>query len=126
MDMTNIMYELVNTKTSLTIADRTIETLQKQNRRLNRRCLRQSLMIAGLTWLTVTACRMLSENDKKRKEAEEDARQLHAELAHTQQVLDDVNRKNAEQFWTESSTIAKEAEKDICCDGKATITKNPE
>ena len=97
MDMTNIMYELVNTKTSLTIADRTIETLQKQNRRLNRRCLRQSLMIAGLTWLTVTACRMLSENDKKRKEAEEDARQLHAELAHTQQVLDDVNRKNAEQ-----------------------------
>lgn len=37
MDMTNIMYELVNTKTSLTIADRTIETLQKQNRRLNRR-----------------------------------------------------------------------------------------
>ena len=111
MDMTNIMYELVNTKTSLTIADRTIETLQKQNRRLNRRCLRQSLMIAGLTWLTVTACRMLSESDKKRKEAEEDARQLHAELAHTQQVLDDVNRKNAEQFWTERSTIAKEAEK---------------
>ena len=55
MDMTNIMYELVNTKTSLTIADRTIETLQKQNRRLNRRCLRQSLIIAGLTWLTVTA-----------------------------------------------------------------------
>lgn len=109
MDMTNIMYELVNTKTSLTIADRTIETLQKQNRRLNRRCLRQSLIIAGLTWLTVTACRMLSENDKKRKEAEEDARQLHAELAHTQQVLDDVNRKNAEQFWTESSTSATEA-----------------
>lgn len=30
MDMTNIMYELVNAKTSLTIADRTIETLQKQ------------------------------------------------------------------------------------------------
>ena len=69
MDMTNIMYELVNTKTSLTIADRTIETLQKQNRRLNRRCLRQSLMIAGLTWLTVTACRMLSESDKKRSYA---------------------------------------------------------
>ena len=100
MDMTNIMYELVNTKTSLAIADRTIETLQKQNRRLNRRCLRQSLMIAGLAWLTVTACRMLSEND--------------------------VNRKNAEQFWTESSTSATEPEKDICCDGKATITKNPE
>ena len=69
---------------------------------------------------------MLSENDKKRKEAEEDARQLHAELAHTQQGLDDVNRKNAELVWTESSTSATEPEKDICCDGKATITKNPE
>lgn len=126
MDMTNIMYELVNTKTSLTIADRTIETLQKQNRRLNRRCLRQSLMIAVLTWLTVTACRMLSESDKKCKEAEENTRQLHAALAHMQQALDDVNRKNAAQFWTENSSIAKEAEKDICCDGKATITKNPE
>ena len=62
---------------------------------------------------------MNKDEPKKRKEAEEDARQLHAELAHTQQVLDDVNRKNAKQFWTE-------AEKDICCDGKATITKNPE
>lgn len=126
MDMTNIIYELVNTKDCLTIADRTIEALQKQNRRLNRRCFRQGLVITGLTWLTVTACRMLSESDSKRKEAEEDARQLHAELAHTQQVLDEVNRKNTEQFWTESSTSATEAEKDICCDGKATITKKPE
>lgn len=126
MDMTNIMYELVNTKTSLAVAGRTIERLQKQNRRLNRRCFRQSLVIAGLTWLSVTACRMLNESDSKRKEAEEDARQLHAELAHTQQVLDEVNRKNAEQFWTESSTSAAEAVKDICCDGKATITKKPE
>lgn len=83
-------------------------------------------MIAGLAWLTVTACGMLSESDKKRKETEEDARQLHAALAHTQQVLDDVNRKNAERFWTEISTSATEPEKDICCDGKATITKNPE
>lgn len=119
MDMTNIVYELANSKASLAFAGRTIDELQKQNHRLNRRCFRQGLVITGLTWLTVTACRMLSENDKKRKEAEEDARQLHAELAHTQQVLDDVNRKNAKQFWTE-------AKKDICCDGKATITKNPE
>ena len=126
MDMMNIMYELAESKTSSAVAGRTIETLQKQNRRLNRRCFRQGLVITGLTWLCVTACRMLNESDKKRKEAEEDTRQLHAELAHTQQVLDDVNRKNAERFWTESITSETKPEKDICCDGKATITKKPE
>lgn len=103
MDMTNIMYELVNTKTSLAIADRTIDTLKKQNRRLNRRCLRQSLMIAGLTWLTVTACRMLGESEEKCKDAEKRAREAEVELAeiHAQEV----------------------AGKDICCDGKASVTK---
>ena len=103
MDMTNIIYELVNTKDCLTIADRTIEALQKQNRRLNRRCFRQSLAIAGLTWLTVTACRMLGESDEKRKYAEKRAREAEAELAesHAQEV----------------------GGKDICCDGKASITK---
>ena len=104
MDMTNIIYELVNTKDCLTIADRTIEALQKQNRRLNRRCFRQSLAIAGLTWLTVTACRMLRESDEKRKYAEKRAREAEAELAEVQ--------------------VQEAAGKDICCDGKASVTKN--
>lgn len=108
MDMTNIMYELVNTKTSLAIAGRTIETLQKQNRRLNRRCFRQSLAIAGLTWLTVTACRMLGESDEKRKYAEKRAREAEAELAMMHHNYDNLG----------------EEEKDICCDGKASVTKN--
>lgn len=103
MDMTNIMYELVNTKTSLAVAGHTIETLQKQNRRLNRRCFRQSLVIAGLTWLTVTACRMLSESEEKRKDAEKHAREAEAEAAE--------------------SHVQGVADKDICCDGKASITK---
>ena len=108
MDMTNIMYELVNTKTSMAIAGRTIETLQKQNRRLNRRCFRQSLAIAGLTWLTVTACRMLSESDEKRKDAEKHARETETELAMMHHNYDNLG----------------EEEKDICCDGKASVTKN--
>ena len=38
--------------------------------------------------------------------------QLHAELAHTQQVLDDVNRKNAEQFLDgEQNKVRLEPEK---------------
>ncbi len=103
MDMTNIMYELVNSKASLAIADRTIEALQKQNRRLNRRCFRQSLVIAGLTWLSVTACKMLGESEEKRKDAEKHAREVEAELAETQ--------------------AQEHVDKDICCDGKASVTK---
>ena len=104
MDMTNIVYELANSKASLAFAGRTIETLQKQNRRLNRRCFRQSLAIAGLTWLTVTACRMLGESDEKRKYAEKRAREAEAELAEVQ--------------------VQEAAGKNICCDGKASVTKN--
>ena len=104
MDMTNIVYELANSKASLAFAGRTIDELRKQNRRLNRRCFRQSLAIAGLTWLTVTACRMLGESEEKRKDAEKRAREAEAELAevHAQEVVG----------------------KDICCDGKASVTKN--
>ena len=103
MDMTNVIYELVNAKDCLTIDDRMIEALQKQNRRLSRRCFRQSLAIAGLTCLTVTACRMLGESDEKCKDAEKRAREAEAELAeaHAQEVVN----------------------KDICCDGKASVTK---
>ena len=45
---------------------------------------------------------------------------------HTQQVLDEVNRKNAEEFWAQNSAGEPEPEKDICCDGKASVTKKPE
>lgn len=86
----------------------------------------KNLLIGGLVWFGATACKMLGESDKHRKEAEEDARKLKVALVHTQQVLDEVNRKNAEQFWAENSAAEPEPEKDICCDGKATITKKPE
>ena len=104
MDMTNIMYELVNSKASLAVAGRTIETLQKQNRHLNRRCFRQSLVIAGLTWLSVTACRMLNESEEKRKDAEKRARE-------------------AEAIADFAEMHSQEPDKDICCDGKASVTK---
>ena len=104
MDMTNIVYELANSKASLAFAGRTIDELRKQNRRLNRRCFRQSLAIAGLTWLTVTACRMLGESEEKRKNVEKHAREAEAELAEVQ--------------------VQEATAKDICCDGKASVTKN--
>lgn len=116
MEIMNVMYELATTKSALEMAETTI---RKQRGKL----LRKNILIAGLLWFGVTACRMLGESDEKRKEAEEDARKLKVALANTQQVLDEVNRKNAEQFWAEDSVGEPEPEKDTCCDGCATITK---
>ena len=126
MDMMNVMYELAESKTSLQIADRTIRVINQRVRKLNNKCIRKNLLIGGLIWFGATACKLLGESDKKRREAEEEARSLHTELMHTQQVLDEVNRKNAEEFWAQNSAGEPEPEKDICCDGKATITKKPE
>ena len=126
MERTDILIDLVNSKASLQIADRTIQVMNQRVRKLKNKCIRKNLLIGGLIWFGATACKMLGESDKRYKEAEEDARKLEVALAHTQQVLDEVNRKNAEQFWAENSAGEPEPEKDICCDGKATITKKPE
>jgi hypothetical protein len=123
MEIMNVMYELAESKTSLQIADRTIQAMNKQVRKLKGKCIYKNLLIAGLVWFGATACKMLGESDKRYREAEEDARKLKAALAHTQQVLDEVNRNNAKQFWAEDSVSEQEPEKDICCDGCATITK---
>ena len=106
MDMTDILIDLTNSKASLAIANRTIEALQKQNRKLHHRCLRQSLVIAGLMWVSVTACKMLGKSDKELKEAQETLREREEALA-----------KSESDLWNE------QREKDICCDGKATIDK---
>lgn len=126
MDMTNVMYELAESKASLQIAGGMIEAMNQQVRKLKNKCIYKNLLIGGLVWFGATACKMLGESDKHRKEAEEDARKLKVALVHTQQVLDEVNRKNAEQFWAKNGAAEPEPEKDICCDGKATITKKPE
>lgn len=126
MDMTNVMYELAESKASLQIAGGMIEAMNQRVRKLNNKCIRKNLLIGGLIWFGATACKMLGESDKKRKEAEEAARNLHAELVYVHQALDEVNRKNAEQFWAENSAGEPEPEKDICCDGKASVTKKPE
>ena len=107
MDMTNIMYELVNAKACLATDAQLIEALQKQNRKLHHRCLRQSLVIAGLMWVSITACKMLGKSDKELKEAQETLREREEALAKSQSDL-----------WNE------QRDKEVCCDGKATIDKN--
>lgn len=101
MEMMNVMYELAATKSALEMAETTI---RKQRGKL----LRKNILIAGLVWFGLTACKMLGETDKKLKDAE---------AAQMDQMLDDLNRKGAEQFWE------KTEKKDTCCDGCATITK---
>lgn len=110
MEMMNVMYKLATTKSALEMAETAI---RKQRGKL----LRKNILIAGLVWFGLTACKMLDETDKKLKEAEEEVRCLHAEAAQKDQMLDDLNRKGAEQFWE------KIEKKDTCCDGCATITK---
>lgn len=114
MEMMKIMYELANTKTALEAAEKTV-------RRLNGKCLRKNLVICGLAWFGMTACKMLNESDKKLKESEKEVLDLKAELAVTEKNLDDVNRSNAEAFWAAQDEPAHET--DICCDGKASITR---
>ena len=119
MEMMNVMYELATTKSALEMAETTI---RKQRGKL----LRKNILIAGLLWFGFTACRMLGESDEKRKDAEKNAWKIKVALIRTQQALDEVNRKNVEQFWADDSVGEPEPEKDICCDGKASITKKPE
>lgn len=126
MEMTDIMTDLINAKACLEVADNVADGLIRQNKKLKNKCIRKNLLIAGLVWFGATACKMLGESDKKRREAEEEARNLHTTLLDTQRVLEEVNRAHAEQFWAENSAGEPEPEKDICCDGKASVTKRPE
>ena len=77
MEMIDLMYELANSKAALEASNRMI-------RRLNAKCMRKNLAIAGLVWYGVSVCKMLGESDKKRKEAESRARDVEAEMAKMQ------------------------------------------
>lgn len=74
MEMIDLMYELANSKAALEASNRMI-------RRLNAKCMRKNLVIAGLAWFSFSVCKMLSESDKKRKEAETHARDAEAAMA---------------------------------------------
>lgn len=95
MELTDILIDLSNSKAALEMANHTV-------RKLRSKCIRKNLVIAGLLWFGITASKMLNEADKKRKEAEDHAREVEATLAEMTAYKDDV---------------------EVCCDGKATITK---
>lgn len=105
MELTDILIDLSNSKAALMAANQTI-------RRLNGKCMRKNLVIIGLAWLSMKACTMLGESEKKRKDAENEARGVKAELEHMQLSYD--------QLFRETQNLQ---ETDICCDGKASVTK---
>ena len=92
MELTDILIDLSNSKAALEVVNHTI-------RRLNGKCMRKNLVIIGLAWLSMKACTMLGESEKKRKEAEERARNAETRLFEEQRP------------------------QDVCCDGKARIDK---
>ena len=106
MEMMNIMYELANTKTALELAEKTI---RKQRGKL----LRRNLIIAGLAWFGLTACKMLSESDEKLKDAQRELRDATAECTALRLKVNELDP-------------VKPVETDICCDGCASVTKKPE
>ena len=98
MEMIDVMYELTSTKAALEAADKTI-------RRMKGKCARKNLLIAGLLWFGLTACKMLGESDKKCKQLEDKNRDLEASCA------------------TCAASTYMATDKDVCCDGKASIDK---
>lgn len=98
MEMIDVMYELTSTKAALEASDKAI-------RRMKGKCARKNLLIAGLLWFGLTACKMLGESDKKCKE------------------LEDKNRDLEAAYATCAAATYTATDKDICCDGKASIDK---
>ena len=97
MEMMNVMYELA--------------TIRKQRGKL----LWKNFLIAGFLWFSLTSCKMLNELDEKLRDAEAHARDTEAELA--------MMHHNYDQHDEEEKDSSTVSEKDICCDGCATITK---
>lgn len=106
MEMMNVMYELATTKSALEMAETTI---RKQRGKL----LRKNILIAGLLWFGFTACRMLGESDKKLKDSQRELRDATAECTALRLKVNELDP-------------VKPVETDICCDGRASITKKPE
>ena len=95
MDMIDILNELANSRVALDHAKNDIFKLKGK-------CFRKNLAIAGLMWVTYSACKMLGESEEKRKKAEERAREAEALCA---------------------KMSADDRVKGVCCDGKASIDK---
>ena len=109
MEMLDVMYELTNTKTALELAEKTI---RKQKAKL----FGKDLVIVGLVWFGMKACKMLGEADDKRKKAEEDAAEARESYARAELKVNELLKQ----------VNTSPTDKDICCDGKASITKKPE
>lgn len=106
MEIMNVMYELATTKSALEMAETTI---RKQRGKL----LQKNILIAGLLWFGFTSCKMLGESDEKLKDSQRELRDATAECTALRLKVNELDP-------------VKPVETDICCDGKASITKKPE
>lgn len=102
------MIELVNELSASRVA---LDHARNDIFKLRGKCLRKNLVIAGLVWFGYTACKMLGENEKKLKDAEDRAREAEAACA-------EMTAKEAKKNDTME-------EKSVWCDGKVSITEKP-
>ena len=106
----NIYYDLAQTKLALDAAERVIRSQKGK-------LFGKNLLIAGSLWLFWETAKMLDKASKELKQEKERADSAEAALAEAQMRFDEMDRKDSDtSLWDE--------EKDICCDGKASITKN--
>ena len=98
--MNNIYYELAQTQLALDAA-------QKVIRRQKGKLFGKNLLLLGTVGLFWTACKMLDESEKKRKAEKERAEAAERELT--------------KMYYHANPN---DEDKDVCCDGAATITKN--
>lgn len=98
----NIYYDLAQTKLALDAAEHMI-------RRQKGKLFGKNLIIVGSLWLFWETAKMFDKARKELKQEKERANAAEAALAESQMNLDLTDEKK---------------DKDICCDGKASITKN--
>lgn len=98
----NIYYDLAQTKLALDAAERMI-------RRQKGKLFGKNLLIMGSLWLFWETSKMLDKASKELKQEKQRADEAEAALAEAQMSFD-LN--------------GDDEDKDICCDGKASITRN--
>ena len=101
----NVYYELGQTKMALDAAERMI-------RRQKGKLFGKNLLIAGSLWLFWETVKMLEKSHQKLKEEKQRADEAEVALVEAKMRYDELLRKEA-----------VDENKDVCCDGKASVTK---
>lgn len=111
----NIYYDLAQTKLALDAAEHMI-------RRQKGKLFGKNLIIAGSMWLFWETMKILDKVSKELKQEKERANAAEVALAEAQMNCCLDYKERVEKM--DLDPMDEKNDKDICCDGKANITKN--